>query len=351
MADPADPALTPLAALTPETLAAIVAFAAAFSQQQNQPPPPPPLPIIPPFTGSGATSEFGILNYTDGDGRGRLPPPTRLHSGLGGVIQPAMGFLSVGIFLAVTIVHAAAPALPGQWLITDYQGQVFNLVATGAARLTPVQGWGDPLTPASKVFLFLHCDSAQLTLTPSQWTFTASAKTDNAYTIANVGANSYISYSTQTAGVGAVRAQIVGNPLSNINTSTTWIFDSINAAGSKYAHRGAVWIGADELARWKWRQQSGQLHGKAIPAAVLTFNFSIQLTLEPSLTTDYKQFFKIRRDSMEKRWKEYEVPWRSRDIICKVNNWRFVGISNKVKISKELENARDLDADSGFPVT
>lgn len=60
MADPANPPTpTPLASLTPETLAAIAAFATAFAQQQNPPPPPPPPPVVPPFTGSGATTEFG----------------------------------------------------------------------------------------------------------------------------------------------------------------------------------------------------------------------------------------------------------------------------------------------------
>ncbi|KAJ6558922.1 hypothetical protein B0H10DRAFT_2201311 [Mycena sp. CBHHK59/15] len=48
-----------LAALTPETLAAIAAFASAFAQQQNQPVPAPAAPVVPPFTGSGGTSEFG----------------------------------------------------------------------------------------------------------------------------------------------------------------------------------------------------------------------------------------------------------------------------------------------------
>ncbi|KAJ7834483.1 hypothetical protein B0H14DRAFT_3462078 [Mycena olivaceomarginata] len=60
MADPANPPTpTPLASLTPETLATIAAFATAFAQQQNQPPPPPPPPVVPPFAGSRATTEFG----------------------------------------------------------------------------------------------------------------------------------------------------------------------------------------------------------------------------------------------------------------------------------------------------
>jgi hypothetical protein len=37
----------------------------------------------------------------------------------------------------------------------------------------------------------------------------------------------------------------------------------------------------------------------------------------------------------------------SRHIIWNANDGRFVEISNKVKISKDLENARNLDADSG----
>ncbi|KAJ7845734.1 hypothetical protein B0H14DRAFT_3682904 [Mycena olivaceomarginata] len=52
MADPANPPTpTPLASLTPETLAAIAAFATAFSQQQNQPPPPASTSCRPAFHG------------------------------------------------------------------------------------------------------------------------------------------------------------------------------------------------------------------------------------------------------------------------------------------------------------
>jgi hypothetical protein len=60
MPDPG-PSSTPtrLASLTPEMLAAIAAFASALAQQQNQAAPPSPPPVVPPFTGSGAMTEFG----------------------------------------------------------------------------------------------------------------------------------------------------------------------------------------------------------------------------------------------------------------------------------------------------
>lgn len=46
-------------ALSPEALAAFAAMASAFAQQLHQPAPAPVAPVVPPFTGSGGTSEFG----------------------------------------------------------------------------------------------------------------------------------------------------------------------------------------------------------------------------------------------------------------------------------------------------
>ncbi|KAJ7933231.1 hypothetical protein B0H13DRAFT_2306910 [Mycena leptocephala] len=48
----------PVATLSPETLAMIAAITAAL-RPQNQPPVQPPPSVVPPFTGAGATSEFG----------------------------------------------------------------------------------------------------------------------------------------------------------------------------------------------------------------------------------------------------------------------------------------------------
>ncbi|KAF7378391.1 Integrase/recombinase xerD-like protein [Mycena sanguinolenta] len=52
--------VAPTSALTPEMLAAIAAVTAAtLRQHQQQPPAPPPAPVVPPFTGAGATTQFG----------------------------------------------------------------------------------------------------------------------------------------------------------------------------------------------------------------------------------------------------------------------------------------------------
>ncbi|KAJ7808010.1 hypothetical protein B0H14DRAFT_3482728 [Mycena olivaceomarginata] len=69
----------PMGTLSPETLAMIAAITTAALRPQNQPPGQPPPPVVPPFTGAGATSEFGALGAMHGIGwlvRDSTPPAT-----------------------------------------------------------------------------------------------------------------------------------------------------------------------------------------------------------------------------------------------------------------------------------
>ncbi|KAF8186161.1 hypothetical protein K438DRAFT_1936856 [Mycena galopus ATCC 62051] len=112
--------------------------------------------------------------------------------------------LSSLLLAAVASITATAatlptPSLTGVWTIVDFQGQFFNLVDTQTVSSAPVQGWGDNTTIAS------------------QWLFLNS--TANQFQIVNVGAGSFLSYSTLSGGGEAIRSQIVGNP-----QPRTWTF-------------------------------------------------------------------------------------------------------------------------------
>ncbi|KAJ6612120.1 hypothetical protein B0H10DRAFT_2053564 [Mycena sp. CBHHK59/15] len=85
-----------------------------------------------------------------------------------------------------------APALPGEWLISDYQGQVFNLVYTNPANLRVTPGW-----------LFIPTSDT------------------NMFEIVNVGTASFLSYSTLIIGSEAIRSQVVGNQV-----ATQWSFNT-----------------------------------------------------------------------------------------------------------------------------
>ncbi|KAJ7147878.1 hypothetical protein C8R43DRAFT_1129435 [Mycena crocata] len=129
------------------------------------------------------------------------------------------------IIAAATIIPAFAvtkptPALSGEWVITDFQGQCFNLVDTNPASLTPVQGWADKTVTASKVGTVSHglsCKTKKITMRV-QWIF-VNTSTANVFEIVNVGAGSVLSYSTLINSGEAIRSQIVGN-----TQATTWKF-------------------------------------------------------------------------------------------------------------------------------
>ncbi|KAJ6470849.1 hypothetical protein C8R45DRAFT_1104553 [Mycena sanguinolenta] len=108
-----------------------------------------------------------------------------------------------GCVLAAPDSATAQPALalPGLWIITDFQGTIFNLVDTQETNATPVQGF--------------NADSG--TVTASQWIFVNT--TANEFQIINVGGGSFLSYSTLVTGAEAIKSQLVGNQI-----STTWLF-------------------------------------------------------------------------------------------------------------------------------
>ncbi|KAJ7283199.1 hypothetical protein C8J57DRAFT_729894 [Mycena rebaudengoi] len=148
---------------------------------------------------------------------------------------------------AVSTTAAAAP-LAGQWLITDFQNRVFNLVGTKSANLTPVQGWVDPTGSVSA----------------SRWLFQDTC-TANVYQIANAGTGTFLSYSTAPDPVAAIRAQIIGS-----HAPSLWSFNA--AAG------GPLVETASGLALTSW------------PVGASGSN---PLTLEQRNASDSHQNFKI----------------------------------------------------------
>ncbi|KAJ7916771.1 hypothetical protein B0H13DRAFT_2269789 [Mycena leptocephala] len=102
---------------------------------------------------------------------------------------------------AVAVAVSNHTALAGEWAITDYQGQFFNLVNTQTLSLSPVQGWPDKTVPAS------------------QWLL-VDTTTPNLYEIINVGTGNSLSYSTLLNGGQAIRSQIVCNQ----QQISTWFF-------------------------------------------------------------------------------------------------------------------------------
>ncbi|KAJ7283203.1 hypothetical protein C8J57DRAFT_1217674 [Mycena rebaudengoi] len=135
---------------------------------------------------------------------------------------------------AVSTTAAAAP-LAGQWLITDFQGRVFNLVGTKPANLTPVQGW----------WLF-------------QDTYTA-----NVYQIGNAGTGTFVSYSTAPDPVAAIRAQIVGS-----HAPSLWSFNA--AAG------GPLVETASGLALTSWPVGASGSNPVAHPQAAECIGFPLE---------------------------------------------------------------------------
>ncbi|KAJ6583190.1 hypothetical protein B0H10DRAFT_895644 [Mycena sp. CBHHK59/15] len=165
-----------------------------------------------------------------------------------------MLYILVSLILsAAAAATCPAPALPGEWLISDYQGQVFNLVDTNTAnlRVTPIQGWGDP------------------TVTASKWLFIPTSDT-NMFEIVNVGTASFLSYSTLFIGSEAIRSQVVGNQV-----ATQWSF---NTSG------GQIIEHSSGLAATSW------------PVGASSSNVN-PFSLEQSVASNSRQLFKITQTS------------------------------------------------------
>ncbi|KAJ7695376.1 hypothetical protein B0H17DRAFT_1131429 [Mycena rosella] len=154
-----------LAALTLETLATIAVFASAFVQQQNQRTPAPVAPVVPPFTGSGGTSEFGRLcrpvvicpicrAHPHSETLPLVPlppvPPAQVLRGAGSfcrIIRQALGGLfdyvfPVGLHFAP---HGAAPAV-----------KMFHTIRLWDMKAGDYSAWGRPDLNLLSRFVFMH---------------------------------------------------------------------------------------------------------------------------------------------------------------------------------------------------
>ncbi|KAJ7283209.1 hypothetical protein C8J57DRAFT_1217679 [Mycena rebaudengoi] len=154
------------------------------------------------------------------------------------------------VLSALGAVSAAAAATPAPaaavgFLIVDYQSQVFNLVNTNSANLTPVQGWPDQKPTASI------------------WDLVDTA-TPNVYQIVNRGTGTSLSYSTAPTASSAIRAQIVGN-----KTPSLWRLDP---AGGPIIET---------------------VSGLAVTSWPVGASFSNPLTLEQRNASDSHQIFKF----------------------------------------------------------